>query len=174
MPFATARARKLSTHWANGCAADCAKAWWASASDAAALNVVFRRVRRARFMRSLYRRIVARILPPGPPICYGSLERNGAEEPMTEIARRGVITGAGAGLMSGLLSEANAQAAKPDIQANEYWAQKGDVKLWVYRKRAAAKSGEKQPVVFLVHGSSISSRPSFDLGVPGYSMMDDL
>ena len=90
---------------------------------------------------------------------------------MTEIARRGVLAGAGAGLMSSLVSEANAQGAKPEFQANEYWTQKGDVKLYLYRKRMASKagdrSGEKQPVVFLVHGSSISSRPSFDLTVPG-------
>jgi alpha-beta hydrolase superfamily lysophospholipase len=95
---------------------------------------------------------------------------------MTEfpVARRVLLAGAGAGLMSGLVSEANAQGApKPEFLTNEYWAQKGDVKLYVYRKRMAAKQGEKQPVVFLVHGSSISSRPSFDLAVPGYSMMED-
>ena len=91
---------------------------------------------------------------------------------MSELARRTVIAGAGAGLV-GLVGEAKAEGAKPDIQASEYWTQKGDVKLYVYRKRTAAKAGEKQPVVFLVHGSSISSRPSFDLAVPGYSMMDD-
>jgi alpha-beta hydrolase superfamily lysophospholipase len=92
------------------------------------------------------------------------------------IARRSILAGAGAGLMSSLVTEANAQGAKSEIQASEYWTQKGDVKLYLYRKRAAAKPGERQPVVFLVHGSSISSRPSFDLtvpGKPGYSMMDD-
>jgi alpha-beta hydrolase superfamily lysophospholipase len=91
------------------------------------------------------------------------------------LARRAVIAGAGAGLV-GLATRANAQTEKPEIQASEYWTQKGDVKLYLYRKRMAAKAGEKQPVVFLVHGSSISSRPSFDLtvpGKPGYSMMDD-
>ena len=91
---------------------------------------------------------------------------------MMDHSRRAVIAGAGAGLV-GLTVQANAQGAKQDIQTSEYWAQKGDVKLWLYRKRAAAKASEKQPVVFLVHGSSISSRPSFDLQVPGYSMMDD-
>jgi len=91
---------------------------------------------------------------------------------MTDHSRRAVIAGAGAGL-AGLTVPANAQGAKPEIQASEYWAQKGDVKLYIYRKRAAAKAGDKQPVVFLVHGSSISSRPSFDLGLPGYSMMED-
>ncbi len=94
------------------------------------------------------------------------------------IARRTVIAGAGAGLVIQLApGEAGAQTAqvKPEIVASEYWTNKGDVKLYLYRKRMAAKPGEKQPVVFLVHGSSISSRPSFDLTVPGkgeYSMMD--
>jgi alpha-beta hydrolase superfamily lysophospholipase len=91
-------------------------------------------------------------------------------------SRRAVIAGAGAGLVTTLAAnDANAQAAKPDIQASEYWAQKGDVKLYLYRKRAAAKPNETQPVLFLVHGSSNSSRSSYDLSVPGkpeYSMMN--
>ena len=57
------------------------------------------------------------------------------------IARRTVIAGAGAGLVSGLVSEASAQGAKPEIQASEYWANKGDVKLYLYRKRARAAAG---------------------------------
>jgi alpha-beta hydrolase superfamily lysophospholipase len=61
--------------------------------------------------------------------------------------------------------------------SQEYWAQRGDVKLYVYRKRATAPQAGKAalPVLFLVHGSSISSRSSFDLNVPGrgeYSLMD--
>jgi pimeloyl-ACP methyl ester carboxylesterase len=99
------------------------------------------------------------------------------EDAMTDVplARRTVIAGAGAGLV-GLATSANAQTEKPEIQAREYWAQKGEVKLYLYRKRMTAKAGETRPVVFLVHGSSISSRPSFDLtvpGKPGYSMMED-
>src|SRR5579863_4275568 len=62
------------------------------------------------------------------------------------------------------------------IWSAEYWAQKGAVKLWMWRKRAGApKPGETRPVLVLVHGSSNSSRSSFDLSVPGrgeYSMMD--
>ena len=91
------------------------------------------------------------------------------------VARRTVIAGAGAGLVSQLVAREAAAQTKPEILANEYWAQKGDVKLYVYRKRMTPKLGEKQPVLFLVHGSSISSRPSFDLTVPGkpdYSTMD--
>jgi alpha-beta hydrolase superfamily lysophospholipase len=62
------------------------------------------------------------------------------------------------------------------IWSAEYWAGKGDVKLYVYRKRASAPkpSGPALPVLFLVHGSSASGRSSFDLNVPGrqYSLMD--
>ncbi len=59
----------------------------------------------------------------------------------------------------------------------EYWAQKGDVKLYMYRKRVAAPApGDAPlPVLFLVHGSSFSARSGFDLdvpGKPGYSLME--
>ena len=42
---------------------------------------------------------------------------------------------------------------------------KGDIKLYMFRKRLGApQAGQPAlPVLFLVHGSSISSRPSFDL-----------
>ena len=51
------------------------------------------------------------------------------------------------------------------------------MKLNLWRKRAGApKAGEKpRPVLFMVHGSSNSSRSSYDLSVPGkgeYSMMN--
>jgi alpha-beta hydrolase superfamily lysophospholipase len=58
----------------------------------------------------------------------------------------------------------------------EYWGTKGQVKLYVYRKRAEAPRGKDgRPVLFFVHGSSASGRSSFDLHVPGrsdYSLMD--
>ena len=61
-----------------------------------------------------------------------------------------------------------AQAADSEIWSADYWAKKGDVKLNLWRKRAGApKAGEAAPVVFLVHGSSNSSRSSYDLSVPG-------
>ena len=59
------------------------------------------------------------------------------------------------------------------ILAEEYWAEKGPVKLYLYRKRLAGN--EVRPVLFLVHGSSFSGRGGFDLqvpGHPGYSLMD--
>src|ERR1700674_5984402 len=68
-------------------------------------------------------------------------------------------------------------ADKNKIWSNEYWAQKGDVQLWMYRKRVGAPrpGAGTLPVLFLIHGSSTSSRSSFDLTVPGhgeYSVMD--
>jgi pimeloyl-ACP methyl ester carboxylesterase len=60
--------------------------------------------------------------------------------------------------------------------SGEYWAKKGEVSLYIYRKRLGApQPGEALPVLFLAHGSSVSSRPTFDLQVPGhgeYSVMD--
>ena len=68
-------------------------------------------------------------------------------------------------------------AGQPSIWSQEYCAEKGDVKLYMFRKRRAApKAGEPSlPVLFLVHGSSLSGRPTFDLTVPGrgdYSLME--
>ena len=66
-----------------------------------------------------------------------------------------------------------------DIWSSEYWAHKGDVRLFVYRKRVGqpAPGETPRPVVFLVHGSSFSAPSAFDLTVPGhddYSLMDRL
>lgn len=61
------------------------------------------------------------------------------------------------------------------IRSTEYWVQKGDVRLFVFRKALAQTAEASRPVLFLVHGSSLSARTGFDLevpGKPGYSMMD--
>jgi pimeloyl-ACP methyl ester carboxylesterase len=62
------------------------------------------------------------------------------------------------------------------VWSGEYQGKKGQVQLYVYRKRAVAPSaGDNRPVLFFVHGSSASGRSSFDLHVPGradYSLMD--
>jgi alpha-beta hydrolase superfamily lysophospholipase len=95
----------------------------------------------------------------------------------------GVGLGLGSGLLSGLTRvQAATPAARTDssikIWSGEYWAKKGDVSLYIFRKRAGAPTPASQaalPVLFLVHGSSVSSRPSFDLTVPGhgeYSVMN--
>jgi pimeloyl-ACP methyl ester carboxylesterase len=97
--------------------------------------------------------------------------------------RRAVVATAGLGLGAALAGGARAVPAAaevalpPEIWSGDYWAKKGDVSLYLYRKRATPPHpGEKPlPVLFLVHGSSISGRSSFDLTVPGageYSLMD--
>src|SRR5689334_20839962 len=83
--------------------------------------------------------------------------------------------GVGAGLLSGLASPAQAEDAA-QIWTQDYWAKKGDVPLYMFRKRLGApKPGEpSRPVLFLVHGSSVTRR-IFDLDTPGhgeYSMMN--
>jgi alpha-beta hydrolase superfamily lysophospholipase len=94
------------------------------------------------------------------------------------MTRRKALLSAGAGLA---ISQALAADAPPKIWSQEYRATKtnktGEVSLALYRKRVGApKTGASVlPVLFLVHGSSISSRPSFDLTVPGhgeYSVMN--
>jgi alpha-beta hydrolase superfamily lysophospholipase len=98
------------------------------------------------------------------------------------LPRRTVLKTAGlsvgAGLLSGLVTPLQA-ADGAEIWSAEYWARKGDIKLKLWRKRVGApKPGEAAlPVVFLVHGSSNSSRSSYDLTVPGkaeYSLMNVL
>ena len=78
---------------------------------------------------------------------------------------------------AGLQGRPAAAAQKGSFWTAEYRAQKGDVSLAVYRKRATApRQGEPAlPAVFLVHGSSVSALPTFDLTVPGkgeYSLMN--
>jgi pimeloyl-ACP methyl ester carboxylesterase len=96
---------------------------------------------------------------------------------MDDIARRTVLgAGVGLGLTAGL-SPGQTAPAEGDIWSSEYWATKGSTRLNLWRKRVGApKVGEKPlPVLFLVHGSSNSTRSSFDLKVPGdadYSVMN--
>jgi pimeloyl-ACP methyl ester carboxylesterase len=97
------------------------------------------------------------------------------------IPRRAVLAGVPlAGVpLAGVLGAA---VARPAVAADPFWtahyqAKKGDVTLALYRKRlhAPAAGQPKRPVLFLVHGSSISALPSFDLTVPGageYSLMN--
>jgi pimeloyl-ACP methyl ester carboxylesterase len=47
----------------------------------------------------------------------------------------------------------------------EHWTRKGDVKLFLWQKRAA--SGTPRGTILFVHGSSMASQPTFDLHVPG-------
>ena len=66
------------------------------------------------------------------------------------------------------------------IVSNEYWARKGEANLYVFRKRLArspvgSSSSSSGRVLFLIHGSSLSAIPSYDLHIAGhddYSVMD--
>ncbi len=97
-------------------------------------------------------------------------------------ARRDVIRtaglGLGAALAGSIVPAARAEeGAPPAIWSAEYWAKKGTVDLNIYRKRLGApQAGETpRPVLVMVHGSSNSSRTSYDLAVPGkgeYSLMN--
>ncbi len=98
------------------------------------------------------------------------------------VARRTVLMSAGVGIGAGLVSGLSAAHAKgaagaADIWSQEYWANKGGTKLSLWRKRVGApKPGEKpRPVLFMVHGSSFSTRVSYDMQIPGnveYSAMN--
>jgi pimeloyl-ACP methyl ester carboxylesterase len=99
----------------------------------------------------------------------------------TSLGRRTLMKGAALGLAAGSLSATlpaqSANAAEGEIWSSEYWTKKGDVPLWMFRKRVGApKTGEpSKPVLFFVHGSSVTSR-CFDIHVPGhgeYSVMDE-
>jgi pimeloyl-ACP methyl ester carboxylesterase len=101
----------------------------------------------------------------------------------TLIAGAGLSIGAavGARLMPAQAAQPAASAAQVAVQRDfwtgEYWAKKGEVSLYLYRKRmhAPEPGGRAQPVIFFVHGSSNSARTSFDLAVPQrgeYSVMN--
>src|SRR5258705_2389150 len=100
---------------------------------------------------------LAALVAPDALAQTSSSERRGAPA-SSERERRGAPSGAPA-------------------WSQEYSVQKGGVKLYMFRKRRSApKAGERPlPVLFLVHGSSLSGRPTFDLVVPGrgeYSLME--
>ena len=92
----------------------------------------------------------------------------------TVPSRRKILAGA---LLAPAVAVAQTKSKSPKLWSNEYWAQKGSVKLYMFRKRATPpKSGENPlPVLLLIHGSSNSSRSSFDLATPRkgeYSVMN--
>ncbi|HXP83840.1 MAG TPA: alpha/beta fold hydrolase [Bryobacteraceae bacterium] len=91
------------------------------------------------------------------------------------MSRRKMVAGAALAAAAPRLFAAT--NATPKLWSNEYFAKKAGVSLYMFRKRSTPpKSGETpRPVLFLVHGSSISSRNSFDVTVPGrgeYSVMN--
>jgi pimeloyl-ACP methyl ester carboxylesterase len=48
----------------------------------------------------------------------------------------------------------------------EHWTRKGEIKLFVWEKKASPKVPHLG-TIFFVHGSSMASQPTFDLQVPG-------
>jgi pimeloyl-ACP methyl ester carboxylesterase len=52
------------------------------------------------------------------------------------------------------------------MQGTEHWTHKNDVRLFLWRKPAAATTKPAGTILF-VHGSSMASQPTFDLQVPG-------
>jgi len=104
-----------------------------------------------------------------------------------EPTRRALFRAAGLGLGAAVAAEAApgrvlaaaAAIATPSapLWTREYWTKKGQVSLYLYRKRRSGPStgAAPLPVLLLARGSSVSSRPSFDLSVPGageYSLMN--
>jgi alpha-beta hydrolase superfamily lysophospholipase len=92
-------------------------------------------------------------------------------------SRRSLIKSVGLGMAAAPLAWRTAEAATGEMWSHDYWAKKGDVSLYIYRKRMGAPKAKEppRPVLFMVHGSSMSSRSSFDLTVPGkgeYSVMN--
>ena len=90
----------------------------------------------------------------------------------SHFSRRGFL-----GALGAVPAVALQRPSPAQYWTKEYWAQKGDVRLYMFRKRRSApKQGEPAlPVLFLVHGSSLSSRSTFDLTVPNkgeYSTMN--
>ena len=91
---------------------------------------------------------------------------------MNEQRRNALIAGLGLAAAP-VLPRAEAARDTNRTVAEEYWADKQGVKLWVYRKRLF--EGKPRAQLFLVHGSSYSAKTMYDLQVPGrsdYSMMD--
>jgi len=102
---------------------------------------------------------------------------------LTTSSSCAVAAVAGIAGIHGFAASNPARNARDDSSANkiwseDYWAKKADVSLYLFRKRMGdpAADHETRPILFLAHGSSVSSRPTFDLTVPGhdddYSLMD--
>ncbi len=89
------------------------------------------------------------------------------------LSRRALLASGSAAILTRQLNA----ASTPKIWSAEYTVHKGGVALAMYRKRATppAATHAPLPVLFLVHGSSLSARTSYDLTVPrgeDYSMMN--
>ncbi len=84
------------------------------------------------------------------------------------LDRRAMLNVAAAAVAgAGLVTSTTCATAAPSIEAQEHWVMKGDVKLYVYRKRQVPDANAPRPILFLVHGSTFASRGSYDLTIPG-------
>jgi alpha-beta hydrolase superfamily lysophospholipase len=98
------------------------------------------------------------------------------------LDRRQLVVASGAAAAGAVMAAGPQSAAASGYEkfvAEEHWTNKGDVKLYLYRKRIVSEgdgSKPQKPVLFLVHGSTPSSRGSYDLQVPGrdYSVMEKM
>lgn len=93
------------------------------------------------------------------------------------VSRRTILAGLGVSAGAGMALGQTKATGPAGLWSKEYTAKKGAVPLVMYRKRATApKTGEAAlPVLFLVHGSSLSAKSSFDLTMPNgeeYSIMN--
>ena len=106
-----------------------------------------------------------------------------AEDENSSPNRRNILSGIGVAAAAAVaVSPLRGGPATAAVDTGEFWnkqytAHKGAVNLALYRRRMKAPApGDKPlPVVVMVHGSSISGMPSWDLHVPGageYSVMD--
>jgi pimeloyl-ACP methyl ester carboxylesterase len=96
------------------------------------------------------------------------------------LRRRQLLQGTSAAAVGALATVTpKVVAAAPSVKlaVEEFFVNKGDVKLCVWRKRMVGDDVENKPVLFLVHGSTPSAGGSMDLKVPGrtdYSLMEKM
>lgn len=58
------------------------------------------------------------------------------------LSRRSVVAGALLALSMAPAKSPSTKTAAAKIRSNEYWAQKGDVKLYMFRKRQSRRQGD--------------------------------
>src|SRR5665213_4316207 len=104
----------------------------------------------------------------GSPAARPGHNNTGGRNAMDErdTTRRTLLRAGGIGLGALAAAEmvpavSSAAAAEDNLWTHEYWAKKGAVSLYMYRKRRGATAAQKPlPVLVLVHGSSLSGRTS--------------
>lgn len=113
-----------------------------------------------------------------------ALQETHLDDSTHDAQRRRLLVNVGMMGMGGVLASSSGASdaasgsssdATDPLIAQEYWADKNGVRLWVYRKSSQRAGTVRRPVLFLVHGSSYSGKTMFDLSVPGrtdYSFME--